>query len=284
MQPSHSKERLTPTSYVVLGTIALRGPSTPYDLKRAVGHSIGYFWPFPHAQLYSAPKRLTEAGLLAVTSEDSGRRRQVYDITEAGRDALASWLAEPTNEQMQVRDIAEMKLFFSELARPEDLRALAGQQVAQHRQRIAVYEEMMARFGSRPEFAGRVISLRLGLRIEYAALEFWTEYSAGTGFAGPARPAGPSDAAAKTPESGTVRLPAAGVPAAGVPAAEVADEVLADQDGGADAAEEEDQHPDGVQVGLDQPEHADDQPEQDDKSDRSGVSAAHRLDAPPGER
>jgi hypothetical protein len=35
------------------------------------------------------------------------------------------------------------------------------------------------------------------------------------------------------------------------PAAEVPDEVLAGQDGDADAAEEEDQHPDGVQVGLD---------------------------------
>jgi PadR family transcriptional regulator, regulatory protein AphA len=182
MQPSQSAGRLSPTSYVVLGMIALRGPSTPYDLKRAVGHSIGYFWPFPHAQLYSEPKRLTEAGLLVVTSEDSGRRRQLYDITQTGREALRAWLAEPTDEQMQVRDIAEMKLFFSELAQPEDLRSLASRQVEQHRQRIAVYEEMMARFGSRPEFAGRVISLRLGLRIEYAALEFWTEFAAETGF------------------------------------------------------------------------------------------------------
>jgi PadR family transcriptional regulator, regulatory protein AphA len=180
MQPSGSPGRLSPTSYVVLGTIALRGPSTPYDLKRAVGHSIGYFWPFPHAQLYSEPKRLTEAGLLAVTGENGGRRRLVYDITDAGLAALRAWLAEPTDEQMQVRDIAEMKLFFSELARPEDMRALAGQQIEQHQKRIADYESMMTRFGSRPEFAGRVISLRLGLRIEYAALDFWTAYAAET--------------------------------------------------------------------------------------------------------
>lgn len=173
--------QLTPTSYVVLGTIALRGPSTPYDLKRAVGHSIGYFWPFPHAQLYSEPKRLVSKGLLTVTSENGGRRRQVYHLTDAGMGALRAWLAEPTNEQMQVRDIAEMKLFFSELARPADLRALAVAQVEQHRKRIGVYETMMERFGPRPELAGRLISLRLGLRIEYAALEFWTEFQAETG-------------------------------------------------------------------------------------------------------
>lgn len=180
MEPSGIPARLSPTSYVVLGTIALRGPSTPYDLKRAVGHSVGYFWPFPHAQLYSEPKRLAGLGLLTVASESGGRRRHVYRITDDGLAALRAWLAEPTHEQMQVRDIAEMKLFFSELARPRDLRALAAEQVAQHRQRIAVYETMMDRFGPRPELAGRLISLRLGLHIEYAALEFWTEYQAET--------------------------------------------------------------------------------------------------------
>src|SRR5260370_27945439 len=48
------------------------------------------------------------------------------------------------------------------------------------------------------------------------------------------------------------------------PAAEVPDEVLAGQDGGADAAEAEDHHPHGVQVGRDQPESAVDQPDHDE--------------------
>src|SRR6185312_16633073 len=60
--------------------------------------------------------------------------------------------------------------------------------------------------------------------------------------------------------------------------AEVPDEVRAHQDSGADAAEEQEQHPDGVEVGLNQPECADDQPEQDDQGHRSNVSAAHRSD------
>mgnify|MGYP001027913657 CR=1 FL=1 len=56
-----STDRLSITSYVVLGLIAMRGPSTSYDLKRAINHSVGFFWPFPHAQLYSEPKRLSQA-------------------------------------------------------------------------------------------------------------------------------------------------------------------------------------------------------------------------------
>lgn len=73
---------LSTTSYVVLGMIALRGPSTSYDLKRAIGHSVGYFWSFPHAQLYSEPKRLTRLGLLDLHEENAGRRRKTYTLTD----------------------------------------------------------------------------------------------------------------------------------------------------------------------------------------------------------
>jgi PadR family transcriptional regulator AphA len=170
-----STVKLTPTSYVVLGMVAMRGPSTSYDLKRAVGHSVGYFWPFPHAQLYSEPKRLVEAGLLSLESETDGRRRQTYSITAAGMGALRKWLGEPTDEQLQVRDVAELKLFFGEFAEHDDVLALARQQVSQHQERIAVYEEMRRRFGERKDIVDRMVPLRLGLELEYAALRFWEQ-------------------------------------------------------------------------------------------------------------
>jgi DNA-binding PadR family transcriptional regulator len=166
---------LTSTSYVVLAMVAMRGPSTSYDLKRAVNHSVGYFWPFPHAQLYSEPKRLQEMGLLDVESEDEGRRRQTYTITESGRAALGAWLAEPTREQLQVRDVAELKLFFGEFARPEDILNLAREQIVQHQDRIKVYEDMQSRFAERDDVAARMVPLRLGLELEYAALRFWEQ-------------------------------------------------------------------------------------------------------------
>jgi PadR family transcriptional regulator AphA len=165
--------RLSTTSYVVLGMIALRGPSTSYDLKRAIGRSVGYFWNFPHAQLYSEPKRLEEAGLLELEEEDSGRRRKTFSITDKGRAALRNWMTEPVNEHFEIRDVAEIKLFFSELAGPEDVARLAKGQVAQHERRIAEYEEMKRRFGHIEEVAGRMVTLELGLGMEYAALEFW---------------------------------------------------------------------------------------------------------------
>lgn len=168
--------KLTPTSYVILGMVAMRGPSTSYDLKRAIGHSVGYFWPFPHAPLYSEPKSLVGAGLLAVSSEENGRRRQTYTISDEGLRELRLWLAEPTSEQMQVRDIAQMKLFFGELAKPEDLMVLAKHQISQHRERIKTYTGMQMRFRGREDIAARMIPLRLGLDLENAALKFWEEF------------------------------------------------------------------------------------------------------------
>src|SRR5215510_13614233 len=87
--------KLSPTSYLVLGLVAAGGPCTPYDLKRLVAETVGYFWTFPHSQLYAEPARLAAAGLLSERRERGGRNRRHYTITEAGRAAVRAWLAEP---------------------------------------------------------------------------------------------------------------------------------------------------------------------------------------------
>lgn len=167
---------LTVTSYVVLGLIALRGPSTSYDLKRASGHSIGYFWPFPHAQLYSEPRRLVEAGLLTVEQESEGRRKQTFSLTEDGRAELGRWLDEPISEPMQIRDVGELKLFFGELISAGSRRQLAEGQIRQHRERLAEYHAIEARFGEREDVAARLVPLRLGMAMTQAAVTFWEDF------------------------------------------------------------------------------------------------------------
>lgn len=168
-----STVRLSTTSYVVLGMVAIRGPSTSYDLKRAIGHSVGYFWHFPHAQLYSEPKRLAQHELLRLDEEGSGRRRKTYTITDKGLRAVRTWLGEPVDQHFELRDIAEIKLFFNELAPAEHVTRLAKDQITQHEKRIAEYDAMKLRFGGKPDFAARMITLELGLEMERAALRFW---------------------------------------------------------------------------------------------------------------
>src|SRR3954465_7811578 len=167
-------ERLSPTSYVVLGMVGLRGPSTSYDLKRAINRSIGYFWVFPHAGLYSEPQRLLGMGLLSASTESDGRRKRTYSLTEEGRAELQAWLAAPTNEHFQLRDVAELKLFFNELGEPGNVARLAREQITAHTERIAIYEDMQRRYGDVRGVAPRMVTLRLGLEMEHAALRFWT--------------------------------------------------------------------------------------------------------------
>jgi len=170
-----SSLRLGPTSYVVLGSISVRGPSTSYDLKGFVEVTLGHFWAFPHSQLYAEPDRLARAGLLSAEREEGGRRRRTYAITPEGRRALEAWLHDPTVAHTELRDLGLLKLFFSELGDDEVLRALAAQQAAAHRATLARYEWLYERYGDRPEYARRVLPLKVGFDVERAFVAFWEE-------------------------------------------------------------------------------------------------------------
>ena len=91
---SKSQERaLTTTSFAVLSVLSLRDHST-YDIIRQMRLSMHYMWPRAESNVYAEPRRLVEAGLATAREEWNGqRRRTVYSITEAGRAALAEWIA-----------------------------------------------------------------------------------------------------------------------------------------------------------------------------------------------
>lgn len=162
---------LTPTSYLVLGCVAAYGPATPYELKQMVIGGVGHFWSFPHSQLYSEPARLAEAGLLVEEREESGRRRRSFSITGDGRQALREWLADPTDQLPEIRDIALLKLFFGTLATKEDVAALARAQRDAHLARAEQYEQMAEL--ATPDAPGRTV--RLGIAWERAAAGFWAD-------------------------------------------------------------------------------------------------------------
>src|SRR5450432_1918734 len=97
-----STDRLTSTSYLILGMLAREGPSTPYALERDVAATLGNFWSFPHALLYKEPPRLEAMGLVTETREPAGRRRRVLAITPAGRAALTTWLDRPARAHTEL--------------------------------------------------------------------------------------------------------------------------------------------------------------------------------------
>jgi DNA-binding PadR family transcriptional regulator len=176
-----SSKRLTPTSYLVLGLLAREGPSTPYDLERHVRATLGNFWSFPHTLLYSEPPQLAAQGLVTESREEEGRRRRVFTITTAGLAALTTWLDHPSNAPTELRDLGLLQLFFADLASASAKVHLAEQQLAIHRRKLTAYEEDERLEGPRgqPNRGGRTVerwrgeTLRMGLRYEEAAVDFW---------------------------------------------------------------------------------------------------------------
>ena len=107
--------RLTPTSYAILGLLAIK-PWSTYELTKLLGRSVQFVMPRTEANRYLEPKRLVEAGLATAQETVVGRRRRrVYSITEAGREELAAWLERPAAPTL-LESEALLKVLFGNLA------------------------------------------------------------------------------------------------------------------------------------------------------------------------
>lgn len=100
------------TKTALLGFLSW-GPMSGYDVRQLIEGSIANFWREGYGRIYPMLAQLTDEGLATrrETRSEGGRPRNVYEITEKGREALESWLREPTvlrpprNERL-------LKLFF----------------------------------------------------------------------------------------------------------------------------------------------------------------------------
>ena len=158
--------RLTPTSYIVLGLIGAAGRATPYDLKQMHAAGIGGFWTLNHAQLYAEPDRLVEGGYLERRARGRRRRRKLYELTKAGRTALDDWLANPSDEFTELRDVGLLQLFFG-----ADPKQVAAVQLRIHGEALARYEELHENAGD--WLAGPRLVLESGIGHEREWLRFW---------------------------------------------------------------------------------------------------------------
>ena len=164
-----SQRSLTPTSYIILGLLQ-HGAGTPYELKNRAAATVGHFWSLQHAQLYTETAKLTEDGLLTERREEKGRRRKTYAITAAGRRALEGWLAEPTAELIELRDLGILKTFLG-----ADPSALAPAQLEAHRERLARYEELHRELKKNGIPEGMILSLEAGIGHEREYVRFWSK-------------------------------------------------------------------------------------------------------------
>lgn len=124
---------MTTSSYAILGLLALR-PWTGYDLTQQATRSLRYAWPKSERHLYSEPKKLVELGYATTHKEQIGNRtRNVYEITDQGRQVLSGWAATPTTPP-QFEAEALLRLLFADHGTVDDLSASLNQLKADTRE------------------------------------------------------------------------------------------------------------------------------------------------------
>src|SRR2546429_2258067 len=109
-----------PITYGILGLLAFWGPLSGYDIKRLFDHILSAMWAAAHSQIYKELRRMKELGWVEMEREEQESRpdRKVYTITQAGREALAAWQAQPPTVS-QLRDELLLKLLFGSFANRE---------------------------------------------------------------------------------------------------------------------------------------------------------------------
>ena len=120
-----------------MGLLSWLGEATPYDLKRVAGGGLDTFWLLQHAQLYTEPERLADAGYLTGKQEKGGRRRKLYKLTKKGETALRDWVMTPTSEPTRLRDLGLLKLYLG-----ADPSTLGVVQLEAHQRKLREYEEL----------------------------------------------------------------------------------------------------------------------------------------------
>lgn len=82
--------------HIILGMLR-KTPKSGYDLKKELENVIHFFWEADISRIYRSLSEMQKKGWVefeTVIQEDSPNKK-VYSLTEAGREELKKWLAEP---------------------------------------------------------------------------------------------------------------------------------------------------------------------------------------------
>lgn len=141
---------------VILGLLAMQ-PRSGYDIKAVVDRSTRFFWAASYGQIYPELRRLEADGL--IDGEDApsgGRRRHVYTITPAGREALLEWLLGQT-VTIELRDESLLRLFFADSLPDEQALMLLEGRKRGHEQFLETLRAIDARPGQDTPFVDLVL-------------------------------------------------------------------------------------------------------------------------------
>ncbi len=99
------------TKFALLGLLNIKKMSA-YDLAKFTKESIGYFWNESYSNVHRTLKILTDEKLIQKMPGKGSRNKNVFEITDLGKEALSEWLS--NHEYTTIyRDELLLKLFVS---------------------------------------------------------------------------------------------------------------------------------------------------------------------------
>lgn len=104
---------LTSSSIPILGMLTWR-PMAGYEIKREIQGSLENFWSESFGQIYPQLRLLREAGLIEIapSEQTAGKTKNVYAITNAGREALKEWISDAPSNRPPRNELL-LKVFFA---------------------------------------------------------------------------------------------------------------------------------------------------------------------------
>lgn len=108
------------TKFIILGLLHHENLSG-YDIKKKIDYMISSFWDVGYGQIYPTLKQLVDEELAckSISADSKGPEKNIYSITDKGRDVLKEWLSIPEEKEYTKYEIL-LKLFFGSLTPAEN--------------------------------------------------------------------------------------------------------------------------------------------------------------------
>jgi PadR family transcriptional regulator, regulatory protein AphA len=151
------------TRYAILGAL-LEGPCTGYEIKSLMARSTVYFWRESDSTIYPVLKVLAKEGkVISEIAYVGKKKKEVFSITEAGREEFKAWIANPTGSETPRNEFL-LKLFFvtgrKEMLRLFQERLEAVQKIYEELKEI---EERLEALAHSPRKTIRLKALKYGM-------------------------------------------------------------------------------------------------------------------------
>lgn len=115
------------TSWMVLGMLSFNEEVSGYDIKKWADWTLSHFyWSPSYSQVYSELKRIEKLGFATsrMVRDDGVRGRRMYQITDAGRDAVRSWVDQAPVERPMLKHGVLLRVWLGHMNTPERLKEI----------------------------------------------------------------------------------------------------------------------------------------------------------------